>query len=174
VHPSTSATALVAFSARVELAGTAGRKRVVPLEDFFLRPDQDIERENDLKPGEVLTAVLLPPPARGSRSAHLRQGELDSFDWPVADVAVVLDLDDEGVCARASIVLGAAAPVPYRAMAAERALAGKRVTDGAAREAARAALAGAMPLSQNAYKMPIFEALVRRALLSAIQQAQRT
>jgi len=169
VHPSTAATALVAFDVRVELAGPDGRKRVVALEDFFLTPEQDIERENDLKPGEILTAVLLPPLKRGTRSAHLRQGELASFDWPLADVAVVLDLGAGSVCERASVVLGAAAPVPYRAKGAEKILAGKAINDGAARDAAHAALAGAMPLSRNAYKLPMFEALVRRALLSALQ-----
>ena len=166
VHPSTSATALVAFDARVELVGAKGRKRIVALEKFFVPPERDIGRENDLKPGEILTAVVLPPD-RGARSAHLRQGELDSFDWPIADVAVVLDMESGDVCRRASVVLGAAAPVPHRAKAAEQALAGKRITGDMAHDAARAALAGASPLSQNAYKLPIFEALVRRTVLSA-------
>jgi xanthine dehydrogenase YagS FAD-binding subunit len=167
VHPSTSATALVAFDARVELVGAKGKKRVLALESFFVPPERDIGRENDLKPGEILTAVLLPPPGRGARSAHLRQGELDSFDWPIADVAVVLDMESGDVCRRASVVLGAAAPVPHRARAAEDALAGKQITEDVARSAARAALSGASPLSQNAYKLPIFEALVRRALVGA-------
>jgi len=166
VHPSTAATALTAFGARVELAGEQAGRRVAALEDFFVRPEQDITRENDLKPGEVLEAVLLPPPARGARSAHLRQGELASFDWPLADVAVVLDMAG-GVCRRASVVLGAAAPVPHRAGGAEAALAGRRIDEAAARGAARAALAGAMPLRDNAYKLPIFEALVHRAVLAA-------
>ena len=171
VHPSTSATALVALNARVELVGAKGKKRVVALEDFFVPPERDIGRENDLKPGEILTAVLLPPSDRGARSAYLRQGELDSFDWPIADVAVVLDMESGDFCRRASVVLGAAAPVPHRARAAENALAGKQITEDVARSAARAALSGASPLSQNAYKLPIFEALVRRALLGAAHSA---
>ena len=171
VHPSTPATALVAFGASVELVAAGGRARVVPLERFFVLPAQDIERENDLQKGEILAAVRLPARA-GARSAHLRQGELDSFDWPLADVAAVLDVDDAGACRAASIVLGAAAPVPYRARRAERALAGKPVTEETARAAARAALEGAMPLSGNAYKLPIFEALVRRTILEAMKGTQ--
>ena len=167
VHPSTPATALVAFDARVELKSAKGRRRVVALENFFVPPERDITRENDLEPGEVLTAVVLPPPGPGAHSAHLRQGELESFDWPVADVAVVLGTDRSGVCRKASVVLGAAAPVPHRAKAAESALTGTRVTEDIARGAARAALAGAAPLSGNAYKLPVFEALVRRAVLAA-------
>jgi len=167
VHPSTCATALVAFNARIELAGAQGRKRVVAIEDFFLSPDQDIERENDLKPGEILTAVLLPALKQDTRSAHMRQGELESFDWPLADVAVVLEMRAGRVCERAAVVLGAAAPVPYRAREAEAFLAGKQISDQGARGAARAALARAMPLGGNAYKLPIFDALVRRCILSA-------
>jgi xanthine dehydrogenase YagS FAD-binding subunit len=168
VHPSTSATALVALGARVELLGAKGRKRVVALEDFFVPPERDILRENDLKPGEILSAVLLPAMPEGAGSAHVRQGELESFDWPIADVAVVLELGAGGVCGSASIVLGAAAPVPHRAREAERALAGKPLTEDVVRGAARAALAGAAPLSRNAHKLPIFEALVRRAVFAAV------
>ena len=171
VHPSTAATALVAFDASVELVGARGARRTVTLENFLLGPEADLQRENALAPGEILTAVLLPPPKPGVRSFHLRQGELDSFDWPIADVAVVLELGRDGACRRAGVVLGAAAPVPYRARGAESALAGQRIAEGTARSAAIAALAGATPLAKNAYKVPVFEALVRRAILGAAGQA---
>jgi xanthine dehydrogenase YagS FAD-binding subunit len=166
VHPSTPATALVAFGARVEIATPQKGMRTVALEDFLLRPAQDIGRENDLRPGEVLTGVVLPPRAASTRSVHLRQGHLDSFDWPLADVAVVLDVEG-AICQRAAVVLGAAAPVPYRARAAEQLLAGKRIDEDIARRAGLAATGGAQPLSGNAYKVPIFEALVQRAVLAA-------
>ena len=167
VHPSTAATALVALGARVVLVNAEGQRREVLLEDFYLLPDKDIHRENDLRLGEILTAVVLPKLEPGIHSVHLKQGEKDSSDWPIADVAVLLDRDAGGLCRRASIVLGAAAPVPHRAKAAEAALRGKRVYEQNARDAARAALAGAAPLSKNAYKLPIFEALVRRTILAA-------
>jgi xanthine dehydrogenase YagS FAD-binding subunit len=169
VHPSTAATALVAIGAAVELVSGDGSSRTVLLETFYMRPDQDIHRENDLKPGEVLSAVLLPKLAAGTRSVHLKQGQKDSFDWPLADVAVSIGRDPNGLCKNASVILGAAAPIPYRAKAAEAVLRGKRVQEPIAREAARAALTGATPLSKNAYKLPMFEALVRRAILAAVQ-----
>ncbi len=167
VHPSTPATALVAFGARLELVRAGGTPRVVPLESFLLLPERDLHRENDLRDGEILTTVVLPPLDAGVRSAHLRLGETESFDWPLADVAVVLELDADRTCRRASVVLGAAAPVPYRARGAESALVGARVSDESARLAARAAIIGATPLSRNAYKVPIFETLVRRTILQA-------
>jgi xanthine dehydrogenase YagS FAD-binding subunit len=157
VHPSTSATALVAFGASVELVGAASAKRMVRLEDFFLLPETDIQRENDLKPGEVLTAILLPAQEKNARSVHLKQGEKEAFDWPIAEVAVVLEMAPAGVCRNASIVLGAAAPVPYRAKAGETALIGKSINEDVARLAGHAALAEAAPLTKNAYKLPIFE-----------------
>jgi len=167
VHPSTAATALVALGARIELTMASDTKREVLLEEFFKLPEVDIHRENDLKPGEILTAIVLPPVAVPVRSVHLKQGEKDSFDWPIADVAVALDLTPNGTCRNASIILGAAAPVPHRAKAAEAALAGRPVNGETARAAGHAALVGAVPLTRNAYKLPIFETLVRRAVLAA-------
>ena len=167
VHPSTSATALVALGASIELVQDNGSRRLVPLEEFFLLPDTDITRENDLKPGEILSAVILPKLSATAKSVHLKQGEKDSFDWPIADVAVLLDRDTAGICTKASIVLGSAAPVPHRAKAAEAILMGGPIKEPIARAAAQAAIAGAAPLFRNAYKLPIFETLVRRALLAA-------
>ncbi len=167
VHPSTAATALVALRTAVELTNAAGSVRRVLLEDFFVSPDQDVQRENALKPQEILTAILLPPPTAGRRMAYLKQGQKDSFDWPLAEVAVALDLDSQGNCKDSVIVLGAAAPVPHRAKSAEIALVGKRIDRKVAEQAANAALNEATPLDKNAYKLPLFEALVRRALLKA-------
>jgi len=115
--------------------------------------------------------IVVPPLAPSVRMAHLKQGEKDSFDWPLADVAVVLDLGPDGVCRRAAIVLGAAAPVPHRARAAEAALTGRRIAEDLAKEAAHAALDGATPLAENAYKLPLFETLVRRAILKAVPRS---
>ena len=166
VHPSTSATALVALGAEVELVDVDGATRRLALEDFFVGPDKDVQRENDLRPREILTAVLLPS-AAGLRTAHLKLSQKLSFDWPLVDVAVALDLGPDGACRRASIVLGAVAPTPRRARAAEDALVGKIVDARSAAAAGRAALEGATPLSRNAYKAPMLEALVRRAALQA-------
>ncbi len=167
VHPSTLATALVALDARIELVNAAGEARRPALDEFFVAPEVDVQRENDLKPGEIATAVLLPPLPAGTASTHLREADKLSFDWPIADVAVRLERDEAGRCRRVAVVLGAAAPVPQRARAAEDVLAGKAVDGTAARAAGEAALEGATPLNKNRYKLPIFTTLVRRALLRA-------
>ncbi len=171
VHPSTAATVLVALGAAVELTDVHSVVRRVLLEEFLVSPRLDVQRENDLQPHEILTAILLSPLSAGLHMAHLKQGEKDSFDWPLADVAVVLDIGSDGICRGAAIVLGAAAPVPHRATAAQAALVGKRIDDSVARAAARAALEGATPLAKNAYKLPLFETLVRRAIVKAADRA---
>ncbi|MGD0421554.1 MAG: FAD binding domain-containing protein [Xanthobacteraceae bacterium] len=170
VHPSTVATVLVALDTTVELTDANGGTRQLPLEDFFVPPDRDLQRENDLRPQEILTAIRLPRLSPGQRAVHVRQGEKDSFDWPLADVAVALDLARDGTCKRAAIILGAVAPVPHRAKTAEAALTGKRIDESSAAEAGRAALDGATPLSRNVYKLPLLEILVRRAILKAAAQ----
>ena len=161
---------MVAFDARIELVGARQERRTVRLEDFFVAPEVDLRRENDLQPGELLTAIMLPPQPAGARSVHIKQGETDSFDWPIADVAVALDLAGDGTCRKAAIVLGAAAPVPHRAKSAEAALIGAPIDDSKATAAAKAALTDAMPLSKNDYKLPVFQTLIRRALLAASRQ----
>ena len=167
VHPSTAATALVAFGAHVQLVNAQGATRSVALSDFLIGPDNDITRENTLRAGEVLTAVVLPTMPGSTRSVFLKQAEKPSFDWSIADVTVVLDRATDGRCQRASIVLGAAAPIPWRAVQAEAALTGQIIDETVAHAAGQAAIVGAAPLHHNAYKLPIFATLVRRAVLQA-------
>ncbi len=167
VHPSTAATALVALDARIELVNARGEARRPLLDDFFVAPEIDVQRENDLKPGEAMTAVLLPPLAADVASTHLREADRLSFDWPIADVAVALERDEQARCRRVAVVLGAAAAAPRRARAAEDLLVGKTIDETLARAAGQAALEGATPLAKNRHKLPIFAVLVRRALLRA-------
>ncbi len=167
VHPSTAATALVAFGAQVELVNAQGVARSVALADFLVGPQIDVRRETDLRAGEVLTAVRLAPMPAGARSAFLKQAEKPSFDWSIADVAVVLECAADGRCRRAAVVLGAAAPVPWRARPAEAVLVGQVIDPAVAHTAGQAAIAGAEPLRRNAYKLPILATLVRRAVLQA-------
>jgi xanthine dehydrogenase YagS FAD-binding subunit len=165
VHPSAAATALMALAASLEITGKQG-KRTAAVQDFFVRPDHDITREHSLGAGEILTAIHLPAPEAGMTSAYSKLGEKESFDWPLAEVAVSLTREG-GKVRRAAVVLGAAAPVPWRSEAAEKALLGHAVNEDVARAAARAALQDATPMSGNAYKVPIFETLIRRTILEA-------
>jgi xanthine dehydrogenase YagS FAD-binding subunit len=166
VHASTPATALVAYGASVELTGPGGKSRVVPLSDFLLPPDMKRPTDTLIAPNELLTRVRIPAPEAGTKAAYHKQGERESYDWPICDVAVVLRMEGR-VIRQASIALGWVAPTPRRAAEAERLLVGKTLDEGLARQAAKAAVSGATPLSRNAYKVPVLEAVIRRTVLAA-------
>lgn len=165
VHPSAAATALSAIGAQLQVA-SAKKRRTISIDDFFVRPDVDVQHEHVLAPDEILIGIHLPEPAPGMRTAYLKIGQKESFDWPIAEAAVRLEFEGE-IVRSARIVLGAAAPIPWRAGKAEAWLVGKPLTEDTARQAAAAAIEGATPLAHNAYKLPILETVVRRALLAA-------
>jgi xanthine dehydrogenase YagS FAD-binding subunit len=72
---------------------------------------------------------------------------------------------DKNICRSARIVLGGVAPIPWRVPAAESLLIGKTITPELAAQAAETALAGANPLRDNAYKVPLAKTTVRRTIL---------
>ncbi|OJH33426.1 FAD binding domain-containing protein [Cystobacter ferrugineus] len=160
------ATALVAYGASVELSGPGGKTRVVPVSDFLLPPDMKRPGDTVIAPNEVLTRVRIPAPGAGTKAAYHKQGERESYDWPLCDVAVVLQMDGQ-VVRQAAIALGWVAPTPRRAAEAEKLLVGKKLDEELARQVAKAAVGGATPLSKNAYKVPILEAVIRRTVVAA-------
>ena len=99
----------------------------------------------------MLTEWRVPAPSPGARQAYEKQAEKELFDWPIVEVAVLLDMDGEK-CRRASVVLGAAAPVPRRAKEAEIALLGQAINEDTAGAAAKAALADASPMTRTPTK----------------------
>ena len=165
VHPSDAAPALVALDARANLAGPEG-ERSLPLQEFFIGPRVEITKENVLKPGEILTSVTLPAPKTTARGRYVKLTQRGAWDFALASAAVWIDMD-EGACREARICLGGVAPVPWRAVEAEKLLAGRRIDGGVAAKAAEAALSGNEPLSGNAYKVRLAKTAVRRALLAA-------
>ncbi len=165
VHPSTAATALVALRAKVRLVG-GERSRLVPLDGFFVHPKESLETMTRKLDRELVSTIEVPPCPRGTSSAHLRQSAPQGYEWPAADVAVVLRRA-AGVVRSARIVLGAAAAVPHVSAPAEEMLVGHRVDPERADRAARAALAGATPGPGSGYKLLLFRSLIRRALMQA-------
>lgn len=163
-HPSTMAIPLVALGAEIEVLTAEGKSKRVLLEEFFVGPAKDIRRENKLEHNELIKAIHVP--FNNLRSAHMKSGEKDSFDWSTGDCAVALQVEG-GVCKRANILLGAVAPVPFRAKDAEAFLVGKELNQTNAREAGERALKGAKPLSQNGYKLELCKTIVERTIMKA-------
>ncbi len=167
VHPSNLAPALIAFGASARIVGPSG-ERVVELEKFFTLPSVDPKRENDLKPGEVLVEVNLPPPHAGAKSAYLEAREKQSFDWPLVGAAAMVASEGSSRKVReARIVLCAVAPIPWRSPEAEKEIIGRPLDAERARAAGEACVRGAHPLADNAYKIAMTKVLARRTILKA-------
>jgi len=164
VSPSTIAPLLIAYGAKVRLLGPKG-KRELPLEKFFVIPKVEGQREHDLKPNEIVTEILLPPPGE-MKMAHYEIRQKAMFDWPLAVAGVTLKMDGSTVQS-ARIVMGYVAPVPWPSAEAAQALTGKSVSEETAAAAAEAGLKGAKPLSHNAYKVQLARVAVKRAILKA-------
>jgi len=167
VHPSSLAVPILAYGGRFRVLGPQG-EREIEADKFFLMPDRNMYGETVLEPNELVTHVLLPR-LMNVKSAHYEVKFKQSHDWPVTMASVSLAMSGNTVQS-ARVVLGAVAPVPWRSPAAEAVLKGKPLTDQAAAEAADAAVASAVPMSQNAYKVQV----ARTTVMRAIQQAAKS
>jgi xanthine dehydrogenase YagS FAD-binding subunit len=164
VHPSSLAVPLVAFGAKLRIAGPRGEKEVLA-EEFYELPERNLYGETALRPDELLTHVILPP-AKSMKSATYEVRFRSSHDWPIAFASVALSIAN-GTVSDARVVLGAVAPIPWRSPEAEAALKGQPANEATAIKAAEAALAGATPMTQNAYKVQIAKTALKRAILHA-------
>jgi xanthine dehydrogenase YagS FAD-binding subunit len=167
VHPSDLAPMLVALGGSVSISGPKGQ-RSVPLERFFTLPAVgNLRRENILENDELITEVHVPPSKFAAHSTYLKFKERDSLDFAMSAVAAAVAFGANKTVTEARLVLGGVAPAPWRAPKAENSLIGKTLTSEVLANAARLALEGAAPLEHNAYKVPLTQTLVRRALARA-------
>jgi carbon-monoxide dehydrogenase medium subunit len=168
--PSADVTpALVAFAGEAVTAGPNGR-RTLPLDDFFLGP-----RRTVLEAGELLAEVRLPPPAPRTGSCYLRHTPRMEMDIAVAGAGAVVSLAEDGRIAAARICLASVAPLPVRAVSAERILTDANPTDEVIRAAAAAAAGDCTPISDvrgsDDYRRHLVTVLTERAVRAAIDQA---
>jgi xanthine dehydrogenase YagS FAD-binding subunit len=165
VHPSDLAPMLVALGAQLTVFGPTG-KRIIPIDQFFSLPSETLRRENVLKNDEIITEIFVPASPFLAHSTYLKFKERDSLDFAMSAVAAAVQMSGKTV-KDARIVLGGVAPIPWRVPDAEKFLVGKSLTKEVLEEAGKIALAGAKPLEKNAYKVPLTQTLVRRALAKA-------
>jgi xanthine dehydrogenase YagS FAD-binding subunit len=165
IHPSDCAPALIALGASVTVAGPKGT-RVVPLEQFFILPTENLYKENILQPNEIVTHIHVPKPAAGTKSHYMKIRHKESFDWALAGAAITLVMAGN-VVKDARVILSGVAPIPWRSKEAEAVLKGKAVTLATADKAGAAAVARAKPLGKNGYKVPLTHNTVKLAVLHA-------
>ena len=166
VHPSDMCVALAALDAVVHTAGRGGA-RAIPVADFHTLPGEHPEVETALRPGELITHVTIPASPFAARSRYVKVRDRASFAFALASAAVALEMHGERVGA-VRIALGGVATKPWRARAAEAALAGGTLAPAELRHAAEVALAGAVPRGDNAFKPE----LARRTIVHALQLAR--
>jgi xanthine dehydrogenase YagS FAD-binding subunit len=147
------------------LRGSNAATRTVKLTDFHVLPGAAPQHETVLQPGELITALTVQGAA--PISAYLKVRDRASFEFAVVSVAVALDLQN-GRIARARLAAGGVAPKPWRLAAVEATLAGQGTDDATLRAAAAHATAGAIPRSENAFKVKLLQNAVFRALKNIV------
>lgn len=161
VCPSDTAAALTALDAQVRITGPEAA-RTLPVQELYT------EKGLSLKPGEILTEVLIPEPPKDVVQVFLKHALRAPIDFAVASVAAVFSME-QGRFKDARIVLGGVAPAPVRAKRAEEEIRGRPVSEETAQKAGDAAVSGARPLKGNGYKVDIVKSLVKRSLLVVTQ-----
>ncbi|MEU7749695.1 xanthine dehydrogenase family protein subunit M [Nonomuraea sp. NPDC049158] len=161
-HPSDVAVAFAALEASVHLRGPDG-ERSVAFADFLLRPGGTPDREQGLRPGELITAVELPAPPRPLRSGYLKVRDRQSYEFALTSAAVALHVKG-GVIREAKVAAGGVGTVPWKLPAVERHLIGERPSEALWTEAAERAAEGARPLEHNGFKVELLKRTVERQL----------
>jgi xanthine dehydrogenase YagS FAD-binding subunit len=164
-YPGDFAQAMIALDAEVDIAGPNG-SRTIPFADLHKAPGDTPHIETTLKPGELITAFVVPKTAWARRSLFLKIRDRESYEFALASAAVALDLDQDKV-RNVRIALGGVAAMPWRAREAEATLKGQRLDDAALNAAAEKAFAQAQPKTHNAFKVE----LGKRTLVRALRQA---
>ena len=161
-HPSDMCVALAALDANVQLEGPRGA-RSIKLTELHRLPGDKPEIETELRPGELITAVELQPNPFAARCSYRKVRDRSSFAFAIVSVAAALDLAGDGTVREARLALGGVAHKPWRARAAEAALAGETPSELLFRQAAEAELSAARPLPHNAFKIE----LAKRVIVSS-------
>lgn len=163
-HPSDMATALMALGATVHLAGPEGR-RAVPIAEFYVGPEEALDRETVLAANEVVTHIVVPKPAAGMKTTYMKFKERASYDFALGAAGISLRVEG-GKIAEARVVLGGVAPRPWHSPETEAALVGKPMNAETWKAAGEAAVADAEPLDMNGYKLHLVKGILFRAFES--------
>ena len=162
VNPSDTAPALVALDAQMVIRGRRG-ERVVEAEDYFVGPGVDIMRMTALAPGELLTAIRIPPTWAGAQFYFEKVRDRNVWDFPLLNVASAARYSGRTIQS-IRMVVNAAAPRPLRLRQVEAAVVGQPRNEQTAELAGQIAIRDAQPLQHNGYKVPLMRSLVKRAI----------
>ncbi len=165
-HPSDMDVAMVAFDATVRTQGPKGR-RAIPISEFYVAYGEDPAKEHVLEPGELITGVDLPAIPWFRNSRYVKARDRASYEFALASAAVALYVENATI-RDCRIALGGVATKPWRALAAERTLRGRKSSPELFREAADAELKAAVPQSHNGFKVELSKRVIVQALQAAV------
>ena len=171
VHPSDMAVAMAALDGVVVVRSADGERRI-PLSEFYRLPGDRPEHDTVLAHGDLVTAVELPPPPAGNRSAYRKVRDRASFAFALVSVAAELTIEDASITS-ARVALGGVAHRPWRATLAEEVLVESQPTEDTFTEAAGAELAAAQPLPGNEFKVELTRRVLVSVLRSLTEEARR-
>ena len=166
-HPSDMCVALAALEAIVHVAGPAGA-RTIAFSDFHRLPDNVPQRDTNLEPDEIITAIELPPKGFSANYSYLKIRDRLSYAFALVSVAAALELDGDTI-KEARVAVGGVAHKPWRVSAAEAVLLGQRADASIFAQAADIMLRGAKGYGHNNFKI----GLARRAIVRTLSQAAR-
>ncbi|MEA3133733.1 MAG: xanthine dehydrogenase YagS FAD-binding subunit [Gammaproteobacteria bacterium] len=167
VHPSDMCVALAALEANVHVAGPSG-ERVIGFADFHRLPGDTPQRDSNLDPNEIITAVELPAQGFAANYSYLKIRDRLSYAFALVSVAAALELDGDSI-RDARLALGGVAHKPWRDPAAEAALRGQATHQVTFERAADLLLREAKGFAHNTFKID----LARRVIVRALTQAAR-
>ena len=166
-HPSDMCVALAALDARVHAASATG-ERSIPFAELHRLPGDEPQRDTNLRAGEIITAVELPPRGFATHYTYLKIRDRLSYTFALVSVAVGLELDGDAI-REARIALGSVAHKPWRDREAEADLAGKLAIRENFGRAADILLRDARGFGHNDFKIE----LARRVIMRGLSQAAR-
>jgi len=167
VHPSDMCVPLAALDAVVEVEGAQGRRQI-SFSEFHRLPGNTPQLDNNLAPGEIITAVILPPISFAKSGVYLKLRDRASYAFALISVAAALEIRD-GQIQEARMALGGVAHKPWRSPEAEQFLQGKPAETATFQQAAELVLRDAKPLKYNAFKVDMAKRAIRRALTVSAQ-----
>ena len=162
VNPSDTAPALIALDAKM-VVRSSRRERIIDAESYFVGPGTNITRMTVLQPGDLLTAIRIPPTFAGARFYFEKVRDRMVWDFPLVNVASAI-VSSNGRIDRIGLAVNGVAARPLRLARVEAAVVGKPRNEETADLAGRLAIEGAEPLQHNAYKVPLLRNLVKRAI----------
>lgn len=168
-NPSDMCVALAALEAKVQVQQTDGYQRIIDFSDFHRLPENEPEKDNTLKPGELITAIELPNPKYADHYYYLKIRERSSYAFAMMSVAAGLEIKS-GVITDAALAMGAVAHKPWKLSTAEDFLMGKKPSVENFAEAAEIAMQNAKPLEHNAYKIEMGKKAIIRSLTQAFER----